>query len=79
MNFPLLSYIKNVIMPICIVSILSVPLPLIVNNCVHPLWLNLLTVGTTSIIVSTSIMYTVGLKTEERNVVKKLFIDKFRR
>lgn len=78
MDFPVLRYLKEVIVPICMVSILCVPIPWLVNNSVHSLWLNLFAVGITSILVTITIMYTIGLKAEERNIVKKLFVDKIK-
>jgi O-antigen/teichoic acid export membrane protein len=77
MNFPIFDYVKDVIAPIGVVTLLSVPLPLLINNFVHPLWLNLISVGGTSILISVIFIYFVGLTVNERAIVSKHLINKF--
>ena len=66
MAFPLLLFVKKVLIPILYVTILSLPVPLALNLYVKGFWLNLITVIIVSLIVSILVVYMVGLNKNER-------------
>jgi O-antigen/teichoic acid export membrane protein len=76
MNFPLGSYLKQVIVPIICVTLLSIPIPLFVNMTVTTLWPNLISVGLVSVIVTVILIYYVGMTKSERELVKNIAKNK---
>lgn len=75
-NFPIHSFLKQVIFPIIIVVLLSIPIPMILNNFIEAFWFNLITVGIASFVVTVFMVVCVGMKARERTVIFSMIENK---
>jgi hypothetical protein len=76
MSFPILSYTKEVIRPIFLVSMFSIPIPFFLNLQIHSFYANLITVGVSSLIITLLAIYTFGMSNVERLEVKRVLKSK---
>lgn len=76
MDFPVVSFMKEVIKPIIIVSAISIPLPLWLNNMLNKDIFNLLLLIVCCIITSTTAIILFGLETNEKKMLKAIINKK---
>lgn len=80
LDFPLLRFIKDVYIPIGIVTILTWPIPYFVYISIKGFWFNLISAGTVSLIISLTTVFYIGMNYRERKfavkMVTKHFLDK---
>ena len=70
------KYTVQVLVPILFVTILSLPLPLWVYRNLEFGWTNLITVTILSVLVSSFMIYTIGLSSGEKKWLKKMIREK---
>lgn len=76
LDFPLGRYMRGVILPISLVTILAIPLPLLLSRNVDGFWTNLLVVGITSVLVVAADIYAIGMNRHERQMVRNMVAKK---
>ena len=76
LQFPISQYIRNVIIPILIVTIASLPVPLILYNQIDNFWLNMFVVGFATFFVAILAVYFIGMNTHEKELVKNMLLKK---
>lgn len=76
LNFPISQYIRNVIIPILIVTITSLPVPLILYNQIDNFWLNMFVVGFATFFVAILAVYFIGMNTHEKELVRNMLLKK---
>lgn len=74
--FPLHSYIRTVLAPILIVTIVALPVPIFFNCLITSFWLNLIGVALVSFTVTILDIYYIGLNAKERIKVRSLILQK---
>ena len=74
LNFSLLPYIHNVIIPIILVTIIVLPIPFVLHYNISGFWLNMLIVGVVTLIVTGLVVYWVGLTSHEREVIHSVLL-----
>lgn len=68
-NFPIVSFLKKVIIPITLVVVLSTPIPSILNHCITAFWWNLGSVGISSLVITIIAVIFVGMNGKERKII----------
>lgn len=68
-NFPILDFCKNVMLPVGIVTIISVPLSIILRHVIHGYWNQLILSCVMTIFVSVITIGLLGLNKKERSYV----------
>ena len=76
LQFPISQYIRNVIIPILIVTIASLPVPLILYNQIDNFWLNMFVVGFATFFVAILAVYFMGMNTHEKELVRNMLLKK---
>lgn len=76
LQFPISQYIRNVIIPILIVTIASLPVPLILYNQIDNFWLNMFVVGFATFFVAILAVYFMGMNTHEKELVRNVLLKK---
>ena len=76
LQFPISKYIRNVIIPILIVTIASLPVPLILYNQIDNFWLNMFVVGFATFFVAILAVYFIGMNTHEKELVRNMLLKK---
>lgn len=76
LQFPISQYIRNVIIPILIVTIASLPVPLILYNQIDNFWLNMFVVGFATFFVAILAVYFIGMNTHEKELVRNMLLKK---
>lgn len=76
LQFPISQYIRNVIIPILIVTIASLPVPLILYNQIDNFWLNMFVVGFATFFVAILAVYFIGMNTHEKELVRNMLLNK---
>ena len=76
LQFPISQYIRNVIIPIVIVTIASLPVPLILYNQIDNFWLNMFVVGFATFFVAILAVYFIGMNTHEKELVRNMLLKK---
>ena len=76
LEFPLLPYLRNVILPIVTVTIVALPIPIILHYVVSGFWANLLIVGSVTLIVTMIDVYFVGLNAHEKDIARNMIFKK---
>ena len=76
LDFPLLPYFRNVLVPILAVTIVALPIPVILNYIVDDFWTNLLVVGFTTLIVTMFDVYFVGMNSHEKEMARNMIFKK---
>lgn len=79
LQFPIRQYIQKVIIPITMVSILSIPLPLLLRIYLKENFLTFTIIVITCLLAISSSIYWVGLEGTERSLIKSLIINKLRK
>lgn len=75
-SFPLLEYGIEVIGPICLTTILIIPLPYMISLINMSTWISITSVISTSIIVSLTIIFLFGINANEKELIRNLIIKK---
>lgn len=71
-------YLKKVIIPVVIVTLISLPLPMYISRCIAQTWLNVIIICGVSIINTGIACYLVGLNSGERELLKTMpIVNKF--
>ena len=70
-NFPIYTFIKEIIFKNIIIVILSISLPLSIRNILDVSTLRLLIIVVLSLIWSALIIYLIGLNKKEKTIIKK--------
>ena len=76
LDFSLLPYFRNVLVPILAVTIVALPIPVILNYIVDGFWTNLLVVGFTTLIVTMFDVYFVGMNSHEKEMARNMIFKK---
>lgn len=79
MDFPVLPFLKEVIKPIFIVSIISIPIPLFLTNVLRGDLFDLFLIIIICIIISVVVILKFGLEDNEQNMIKMFVYKKFLR
>ena len=75
MDFPLLPYLRNVLVPIIIVTLIALPIPIVLNYIVHGFWANLLIVGIVTLTVTMFDVYFVGMTAHEKEMARNMIFN----
>lgn len=70
-SFPISDYLKNVIVPLSLVTLMAWPIPLLLNG-VYEGWINLFLVSMSSLIIVIVLVLIFGLNKSERNMVNSI-------
>lgn len=70
-KLPVVSYLKTVMFPLLIVTLLAFPIPYLLNGY-YDAWINLLVVAMTSSVLILLLVYVFGLNKEEKYFVKAI-------
>lgn len=76
LEFPLLPYLRNVIVPVLLVTIVALPVPGILYYFIDGLWQKLFVIGFTTLIITMLDVYFVGMNLREKELVKTMIINK---
>lgn len=76
LKFPLLSYLKAVIVPILIVTFAAIPIPLILFYTIHGFWQNMIIVGIATFALTIVDVYFVGMNTHEKQLARNMILKK---
>lgn len=76
LDFPLLPYLHNVIMPIISVTIVALPIPIILHYCISGFWMNLIVVGITTLLITIFDVYFIGMNAHEKEMVRNTILKK---
>lgn len=76
LNFPLLPYIKAVIMPIVSVTLVALPVPVLLFYIIHGFWQNLIILGSVTFVLTIFDVYFVGMNTHEKQMVRNMLLKK---
>lgn len=76
LDFPLLPYFRNVIVPIFFVTIAALPIPIILHYCVSGFWQNLIVVGFSTLTVTILDVYFIGMNAHEKETVRNMIFKK---
>lgn len=76
LNFPLLTYLKAVIVPILSVTFVAIPIPLILFYMIHGFWQNLIIVGIATFVSTIVDVYFVGMNTHEKQLARNMILKK---
>ena len=76
LNFPLLPYIKAVIMPIVSVTLVALPIPILLYYTIHGFWQNMIIVGIITFALTVVDVYFVGMNTHEKLIVRNMILKK---
>ena len=77
-DFPVLGFLQEVILPITIVSIISTIMPLVLYFILWQSILRLFIVGSLSILSVSVWTYLIGINRPEREIIKTMFLNKIR-
>lgn len=76
LNFPLLPYIKAVIMPIVSVTLVALPIPILLYYTIHGFWQNMIIVGIITFALTVVDVYFVGMNTHEKLIARNMILKK---
>ena len=76
LEFPLLPYLRNVIVPVLLVTIVALPVPGILYYFIDGFWQKLFVIGFTTLIITMLDVYFVGMNLREKELVKTMIINK---
>ena len=76
LNFPLLPYIKAVIMPIVSVTLVALPIPILLYYTIHGFWQNMIIVGIITFALTVIDVYFVGMNTHEKLIARNMILKK---
>ena len=76
LNFPLLPYIKAVIMPIVSVTLVALPIPILLYYTIHGFWQNMIIVGIITFTLTVVDVYFVGMNTHEKLIARNMILKK---
>ena len=71
-GMPIQDYLKDTLAPIVIVAILSLPVPILMENMMMIGWLKFLTVSFVALFVTTIVIYYIGITKGERIMIENL-------
>ena len=75
-GFPLLSYVRNVLLPVSIVTILALPVPFILNTMIEGFWTNIIAVVTVSLLSTATVAYLIGMDAKEKTFIIEVVASK---
>lgn len=75
-QLPARKYILQVVIPIALVSMLSLPVPIWMNEIMDTTWLSVILNSFTCLLVSTIFIYVIGLTKSERKLINKVVKQK---
>lgn len=79
MDFPILFFCKRVISPIFLVSIISIPIPLLLVKILDHNFLDLCLIIIICIFISIVVIFKIGLDKKERDIVKSILCKRILR
>ena len=71
-GMPVQDYLKNTLTPIAIVTVLTLPIPVYMESIISVGWFRFLTVTIMSFIITTFVVYSVGITRGERQMIMNL-------
>lgn len=76
LNFPLLPYIRAVILPIISVTLVALPVPMLLFYIIHGFWPNLIILGSVTFALTIFDVYFVGMNTHEKQMARNMILKK---
>lgn len=76
LDFPLLPYLHNVVMPVVCVTVAALPIPIILHYCISGFWMNLIVVGITTMLVTILDVYFIGMNAHEKGMARNMIFKK---
>lgn len=76
LSFPLLPYLRYVIVPVVSVTIVALPIPFVLHYYVNGFWMNLFVVGFVALIVTVLDVYFVGMNAHEKKMIRNVILKK---
>lgn len=76
LDFPLLPYFRNVIVPIFLVTVAALPIPIVLHYCVSGFWQNLIVVGFSTLTVTILDVYFIGMNAHEKETVRNMILKR---
>ena len=70
LDFPLLPYVRQVIIPIITVTVVALLVPIILNYWIYVFWNNMIVVGFVTVIVTLIDVYSIGMNVHEKELVR---------
>ena len=75
-DFPLLSYVRSVLLPVTIVTLLSLPVPFILNTVIEGFWTNIIVVVLCSLLSTVVVAYLIGMDAKEKTFIIEVVASK---
>lgn len=76
LDFPLLPYFRNVLVPILAVTLVALPVPIILHYTINGFWANLIVVGFATLFATMVDIYFVGMNVREREMARQMIFSK---
>lgn len=77
--FPSERFVYMVFLPVLLVTILSLPLPILAKNVISGYWTGIIATTCISVVVSPIVIYAVGMNSYEKDFIRKTVIAKLAR
>lgn len=76
-GFPLLRFARETLLPISVVTVLSLPVPYLLRNTIEGFWWNFLTVGIVALFITATLIWFIGISLKERKIIIGMIAIKF--
>lgn len=76
-NFSVHSYLINVLIPVLKILLLSTPIPIVLHQIIEYGFIRVLCVFICSCVIVTIVTYTIGLNSQEKNMIEQLVVKIF--
>ena len=76
LEFPILAYLRAVIVPILSVTLAALPVPILLHFTIHGFWNNLIVVGIVTFALTMADVYFVGMNTHEKLMARNMILNK---
>ena len=76
LDFPLLPYLRNVMLPILLVTLVALPLPILLHFAIVGFWQNLIIVGGVTFLVTMLDVYYIGMNSHEKEMARNMIFKK---
>ena len=76
LDFPLLPYLRYVMLPILWVTLIALPLPILLHFAINGFWQNLIIVGGVTFVVTMIDVYYIGMNAHEKEMARNMIFKK---
>ena len=76
LDFPLLPYLRYVMLPIFWVTLIALPLPILLHFAIDGFWQNLIGVGLVTFVVTMIDVYYIGMNAHEKEMARNMIFKK---